>query len=33
MEQVSFFNRDNVLEQITFYSLCSTEDRKKKNSR
>ena len=29
MEQVSFFNRDNVLEQITFYSLCSTEDRKK----
>ena len=29
MDQVSLFNRDNVLEQITFYSLCSTEDRKK----
>lgn len=29
MEQVSLFNRENVLEQITFYSLCSTEDRKK----
>ncbi len=29
MEQISLFNRDNVLEQITFYSLCSTDDRKK----
>lgn len=29
MEQISFFNNDNILEQITFYSLCSAEDRKK----